>query len=259
MREATFTPQLDDDEPIEEQLIARRRRRRSKQQRRHRHDSRRVPAAQERRRYRRAYRTDRAAAAASSRSRSCVPRMRARSRSWSTTTAGAPIVMNGDIGTVNIPAVMIGTADANVLVDAWRIEATATETTTCASREARARHLRHVAGTGNRGQLLVARTLSERRNFLKPDLTAPGVNILAGTVADVGQRPARRDVSVLLRHVAGRARGHGRRGPAQGSAPRVVAGHAEVGAHDLGLSERHAPDGGATDAVRQRRRPRRPQ
>jgi subtilisin family serine protease len=92
-------------------------------------------------------------------------------------TAGDPIVMNGDVGSVDIPAVMIGAADAEVLLD---VLADGDEV-----------RVELVKGTflslpvsGNQMADFSSRgpALSDR-NFLKPDLTAPGVDILAGTTA----------------------------------------------------------------------------
>lgn len=94
-------------------------------------------------------------------------------------TSGEPIEMRGDAGSVHIPAVMISSADGTRLVN-------------------------HLAGGETvrahieKGVLLTQRTngyqmadfssrgpaLSEP-DFLKPDLTAPGVDILAGQTPDV--------------------------------------------------------------------------
>lgn len=91
------------------------------------------------------------------------------------TLTGDPIVMNSDGGTVAIPGVMIGPADGSFLVDSI-----------LAGDEPVAR-LAHgvlvefsdsgdqVADFSSKGP-----SLSES-DFLKPDITAPGVNILAGS------------------------------------------------------------------------------
>jgi subtilisin family serine protease len=88
--------------------------------------------------------------------------------------AGEPIVMNGDAGVVHIPAVMIGSADGQRLVTALA----GTQQVTL--RLAKGAFV-PVTTTGNimadfssRGPALTD------ANFLKPDVTAPGVDILAG-------------------------------------------------------------------------------
>jgi len=92
---------------------------------------------------------------------------------------GAPIVMNGDPGSIGIPAVMIGTADGQRLVDGL-----------AAGDDIRVRleegQLVEQRDTGNRMSSFSSRgpSLSEW-DFLKPDVTAPGVNILAGHTPDI--------------------------------------------------------------------------
>lgn len=97
-------------------------------------------------------------------------------------TTGAPIVMNSGVmnggRTIGIAAVMIGTADGNALVDAL-----------LAGDEVQVRleHgiLAEQRDTGNVMADFSSRgpNLSEP-DFVKPDLTAPGVNILAGASPD---------------------------------------------------------------------------
>jgi subtilisin family serine protease len=91
------------------------------------------------------------------------------------TATGEPIVMNGDGGSVGIPAVMIGPADGDSLVDAYLGD------------EEPAVRLAHgvladIRENGNQMADFSARgpALGES-DFVKPDLTAPGVDILAGT------------------------------------------------------------------------------
>ncbi|MGD8341290.1 MAG: S8 family serine peptidase, partial [Gammaproteobacteria bacterium] len=95
------------------------------------------------------------------------------------TLTGEPIVMNGDSGSVGIPAVMIGPADGSDLADAYL------------AGEAPAALLEHgllvdLRETGNQMASFSSRgpALSES-DFVKPDLTAPGVNILAGSTPDI--------------------------------------------------------------------------
>ncbi len=103
--------------------------------------------------------------------------------------AGPPAIMNGDLGSVGIPAVMIGTADGQVLVD--RIAADAddsdveTEDEQVSVRLARG-IFASVPGNGDVVANFSSRgpSLSDA-NFLKPDVTAPGVDILAGQAPDV--------------------------------------------------------------------------
>jgi hypothetical protein len=89
-------------------------------------------------------------------------------------TSGDPIVMNGDTGSVGIPAVMISAADGELLLDTLagddevRIEL-AKGTFVSLSESGN-----EMADFSSRGPAL------SDRNFLKPDVTAPGVDILAG-------------------------------------------------------------------------------
>src|SRR5690606_39636233 len=97
-------------------------------------------------------------------------------------TTGAPIVMNGDLDSVRIPAVMIGAAEGQLLADRLvageRID------------------VRLVAGLfieGNVSGSVVADFSSRRPDlsepdFVKPDVTAPGVEILGGHTPDVANR-----------------------------------------------------------------------
>ena len=87
--------------------------------------------------------------------------------------AGDPIVMNGDSSLVDIPAVMIGQADGNLILAEIEAEAT-------------------VTAVLDKGLLLsepedgnIMATFSSRGpgpvpTIIKPDVTAPGINILAG-------------------------------------------------------------------------------
>jgi hypothetical protein len=91
---------------------------------------------------------------------------------------GAPIVMNGDAGSVDIPAVMIGTADGQRLVDALAA-ADAVEV-----RLAKGVFLER-RETGNQMSDFSSRgpDLSDA-DIVKPDLTAPGVDILGGNTPE---------------------------------------------------------------------------
>jgi subtilisin family serine protease len=95
-----------------------------------------------------------------------------------------PIVMNGDTGSVGIPAVMIGNADGAVLVDRLAADAE-TEEQQVALRLARG-IFASVPSDGNVVADFSSRgpSLSDS-NFVKPDVTAPGVDILGGHTPDV--------------------------------------------------------------------------
>jgi len=89
--------------------------------------------------------------------------------------SGAPIVMNGDAGVVHIPAVMISSTDGQRLVTQMQ-----------ASAQVQVELARGlfvpVSESGNRMADFSSRGPSQSdANFLKPDVTAPGVDILAGT------------------------------------------------------------------------------
>ena len=92
--------------------------------------------------------------------------------------SGAPIVMNGDADSVDIPAVMIGTADGEALLDALD-----------ANDEVTVKLARGIFATVHEDGNVVAEfssrgpSLSDP-NFLKPDVTAPGVDILGGAAPD---------------------------------------------------------------------------
>ena len=87
--------------------------------------------------------------------------------------AGDPIVMNGDSDLVNIPAVMIGQADGNLLVD----ELEANNTVEVLLDKGL---LLEVTDEGNVMGAFSGRGPGPVRDVLKPDVTAPGINILAG-------------------------------------------------------------------------------
>jgi subtilisin family serine protease len=94
-------------------------------------------------------------------------------------TSGPPIEMRGDAGSVRIPAVMITSADGERLVD----RLTGGETVRADLEKGlflqQAENGNQMADFSSRGP-----ALSEPA-FVKPDLTAPGVDILAGHTPDV--------------------------------------------------------------------------
>ena len=92
--------------------------------------------------------------------------------------AGDPIVMNGDATLSDIPAVMIGQADGNLILDEIDAEL---EVRVLLDDEL----LLTENETGNLVTSFSARGPGPAEDLLKPDLTAPGANILAGYSPDV--------------------------------------------------------------------------
>jgi len=91
--------------------------------------------------------------------------------------AGDPIVMNGTAGLSDIPAVMIGQADGNLIlaeIDAGNVVSVLLDKALFITE----------AETGNRMATFSARGPGPVSDILKPDVTAPGVNILAGFAPD---------------------------------------------------------------------------
>ena len=91
--------------------------------------------------------------------------------------AGDPIVMNGDASLVDIPALMIGQADGNLIVE----EIDAGNTVTAVLDKG---FLLTEPETGNVMATFSARGPGPVRDLVKPDVSAPGVNILAGFTPD---------------------------------------------------------------------------
>ncbi len=91
--------------------------------------------------------------------------------------AGEPIVMHGESGLSDIPALMMGQADANLILaefDAENVvEAVLDKSFLLTSTD-----------TGNRMGTFSARGPAPVADVLKPDVTAPGINILAGFSPD---------------------------------------------------------------------------
>ncbi len=91
--------------------------------------------------------------------------------------AGDPIVMHGDSGLSDIPALMIGQADANLIL----AEFDAGNEVTAILQKG---FLLTSTDTGNRMGTFSARGPAPIPDILKPDVTAPGINILAGFSPD---------------------------------------------------------------------------
>jgi len=91
--------------------------------------------------------------------------------------AGDPIVMNGATGLSDIPAVMIGQADANLIlaeIDAGNLVTVLLDKDLFLTEN----------DTGNVMGSFSARGPGPAPDILKPDVTAPGINILAGFTPD---------------------------------------------------------------------------
>ncbi len=116
--------------------------------------------------------------------------------------AGDPIVMNGDPDLSDIPAVMIGQADGNLIL----AELDAGETVTAVLEKSL---LLTTADTGNQMASFSARGPAPTADILKPDVTAPGVNILAGFTPDAANAASGENFAFLsgtsmsVPHVAG--------------------------------------------------------
>lgn len=91
--------------------------------------------------------------------------------------AGDPIVMFGESGIVNIPALMIGQADGNLIL----AELDANNDVTAVLEKS---FLLTRTDTGNVMANFSARGPGPVADVLKPDVTAPGINIIAGFTPD---------------------------------------------------------------------------
>lgn len=91
--------------------------------------------------------------------------------------SGDPIVMNGQSGSIDIPALMIGSADGNLLLDEINNGAVVDVVLDKG-------FFINVADTGNVMASFSSRGPGPVEDILKPDVTAPGVNILAGATPD---------------------------------------------------------------------------
>jgi subtilisin family serine protease len=88
--------------------------------------------------------------------------------------SGDPIVMNGDAGQSDIPALMVGAADGNLILD----EINAGESVSAVLDKSL---FLTVADTGNILGTFSSRGPGVVPDIAKPDVTAPGINILAGS------------------------------------------------------------------------------
>ena len=91
--------------------------------------------------------------------------------------AGDPVIMNGTSGLSDIPALMIGQADGNLIL----AEIDAGNTVSVLLDKAL---LLTESETGNRMATFSSRGPGPVSDILKPDVTAPGINILAGFTPD---------------------------------------------------------------------------
>lgn len=165
--------------------------------------------------------------------------------------AGDPIVMNGTAEGIDIPAVMIGQADANLLlarIDAGdqvivRLENGLVITET---------------DTGNVMAAFSARGPGPAPGILKPDVTAPGVNIVAGFTPDAVNSTPGEDfaflsgTSMATPHVAGVAallkQAHPEWSPSALKSALMTTARQDVAATD-GESDAHPFDYGAGHIV----------
>ena len=137
---------------------------------------------------------------------------------------GPPSVMNGDMGSVSIPAVMIGNEDGqSARRSPRRRRGRRRRRNRRRDRHgsARARHLRLGAGPSNVVADFSSRgpSLSDA-NFVKPDVTAPGVDILAGQTPDVANGLRGETYQYMSGTSQAAPEVTGRRGAAEGSASR---------------------------------------
>ena len=91
--------------------------------------------------------------------------------------AGDPIVMSGDTGLSDIPALMLGQADANLILAEFDANIAVTAVLDKG-------FLLTSSDLGNEMATFSARGPAPIPDVLKPDVTAPGVNILAGFTPD---------------------------------------------------------------------------
>ncbi len=116
--------------------------------------------------------------------------------------AGKPIVMTGTSGFSNIPALMIGQADGNLILD----EINADQTVDLVLDKG---FFLTEQETGNIMGAFSARGPAPVQDILKPDVTAPGINILAGFTPDAANSVSGENfayitgTSMATPHVAG--------------------------------------------------------
>ncbi len=116
--------------------------------------------------------------------------------------AGNPIVMTGPPGIADIPALMVGQADGNLILD----EINAGEVVNIVLDKS---FFLTVSDTGNVMGTFSSRGPAPVQDILKPDVTAPGINILAGFTPDSANSMAGENFAFLTGtsmstpHVAG--------------------------------------------------------
>jgi subtilisin family serine protease len=118
--------------------------------------------------------------------------------------AGDPIVMNGSPDSIEIPALMIGQADGNLIlaeIDAGNVVTVTMDKQLLITN----------SDSGNRMASFSARGPGPSSDILKPDVTAPGINILAGFTPDAANAAPGENFAYLsgtsmsTPHVAGTA------------------------------------------------------
>jgi subtilisin family serine protease len=165
--------------------------------------------------------------------------------------AGDPIVMYGESGLSDIPALMIGQADANLILaefDAGNVVELILEKG----------FLLSTSDTGNQMARFSGRGPAPIPDVLKPDVTAPGVNILAGFSPDSAYATPGENFAYLsgtsmsTPHVAGVAallkQAHPEWSPAAIKSALMTSARQDVAGSD-GLTNAHAFDFGAGHIV----------
>jgi len=104
--------------------------------------------------------------------------------------AGDPVVMNGSAARDSIPALMIGQADGNLILAELDADATVTVTLDKSL-------ILTQSETGNVIGSFSARGPAPVADILKPDVSAPGINILAGFTPDAANAMPGEDFAYL--------------------------------------------------------------
>ena len=121
--------------------------------------------------------------------------------------AGDPIVMNGSSGLSDIPALMIGQADGNLILaelDAGNLVSVVMDKELLLTQDE----------DGNVMGVFSARGPGPAGDILKPDVTAPGINILAGFTPDAANAMPGENYAYSDRHLDGDTACRWRRGTA---------------------------------------------
>ena len=141
---------------------------------------------------------------------------------------GEAMLMNGSRNGITIPALMIGQADGELL----RARLVAGDTVGVTLQKGL---FLTVADQGNRMEAFSARGPNQwQPDVLKPDVTAPGVDILGAQTPDVANNLRGENFPVPVRHLDGRAACGRYRGTAEGGTPGLESGSTALRADDHG-------------------------